>query len=81
MSEEIIDSKYTPEAIKDLEKWFKDHDSEIPESLQLNASEYMPNLRFTIDCLFQRAMANWENITFHTNIRRLYDIKDKIVNK
>lgn len=79
MPEEIIDSRYTPEAMNALKGWFKDHDSELPQSLQLNASEYLPDLRLTIDCLFQRVAANWENPTFHTNIRRLYDIQAKII--
>lgn len=81
MPEEQIDDKYTPEAIASLKEWFKEHDKELPQSLQLNASEYLPDLRLTIDCLLQRAMANWENPTFHTNIRRLYDIQAKVVNQ
>lgn len=42
MPEEQINDKYTPEAIASLKEWFKEHDKELPQSLQLNASEYFP---------------------------------------
>lgn len=73
------EDKYGLEAINELIAWFANR-KDLPESLQLDASAYIPNLKETVDGLTQMSLANYENPLFHPAIKRFYKIKEALEN-
>lgn len=67
---------YTPEKIKEVIAWFNEHDAQLPESFQMDASIYIPNLKEAIDGMSQMSLANCENPNFYPGIKRFYKLRD-----
>lgn len=74
------EDKFSLEAINELIAWFANR-KDLPESLQLDASAYIPNLKETVDGLTQMSLANYENPLFHPAIKRFYKIKEALEEK
>ena len=43
---------HTLEEIQELEAWFENHKGELPDSLQIDASTYTPDLKETLSMRF-----------------------------
>lgn len=69
------EDKYSLEAINELVAWFAAQ-TDLPESLQMDTSVYIPNLKETIDGLTQMSLANYENPLFRPAIKRFYKLKE-----
>ena len=46
---------HTFEEIEELNAWFQQNRSKFPQSMQLDASAFIPNLAATVDMLFEQA--------------------------
>lgn len=71
------ENRYSIEAIDELIAWFNNQPN-LPESLELESSINIPNLKITIDGMAHMCLANNENLTFRPCIDRFYNIKQKL---
>lgn len=69
------EDKYSLEAINELIAWFAAQ-TDLPESMQIDESAKIPNLKETIDGLTQTSLANYENPLFRPAIKRFYKLKE-----
>ncbi len=65
--------------LPELKKWFAKQ--KIPQDLQLNEWEYIPNLEFTINTLIANLEANKKNKGYLPYYEKLIEIKEKLTNK
>lgn len=68
--------KYSLEEVQELIAWFKT--KELPQTMQINAAAFSPNLRSTVEALCEQALLHHENATFNYAMRQLYEIKEKL---
>lgn len=73
------EDKYSLEAINELIAWFAAQ-KDLPESLDMDASIHIPNLKETIDGFTQMSLANYENPLFRPVIKRFYKLKEILEN-
>lgn len=69
---------YTLDKLNDLREWFKTH--ELPQDIQLDKALYIPDLRDTIDALFEQAYVCYENPKMQGSIILLEKIKSLLEN-
>lgn len=70
---------YTEEDIQELKAWFKANWHLLPPELELNSYTYFERLPETTQVLIEVAEMYWERKSFAGYIRRLEDIRDKIM--
>ncbi len=69
---------HTLEEIQELEVWFESHMSEFPDTLQIDASTYTPDLKETISMLFEQAYITCGNPKMQGCVWLLKKIRDKV---
>ncbi|MDO4949870.1 MAG: hypothetical protein Q4E55_06880 [Bacteroidales bacterium] len=62
--------------IKALEQWFKGQT--LPQSMQINPSAFSPDLKTTVENLFEQAYAMGENPKLQGALYRIEEIKAKL---
>jgi hypothetical protein len=67
---------YTREEIDAMKKWFDSQ--KLPDSMQITTSAYSPNLKETLQHLFEQAYDSFENPKMYGSIRILEHIKENI---
>lgn len=71
--------KITKEDIQKIKTWFQN--TPLPQTMQINASAYTPDLPATVNYLIIELEANHHNPNMHGSYRLLYEIKQKIQTK
>ena len=69
---------HTLEEINELKSWFDANQEKLPESMQIDSSAFSPDLRDTIDMLFEQAYICYENPKMQGCIRFLKKIKKNL---
>ena len=69
---------HTLEEINELKSWFEANQEKLPETMQIDSSAFSPDLRDTIDMLFEQAYICYENPKMQGCIRFLKKIKKKL---
>ena len=69
---------HTLEEINELKSWFEANQEKLPESMQIDSSAFSPDLRDTIDMLFEQAYICYENPKMQGCIRFLKKIKKNL---
>ena len=69
---------HTLEEINALKSWFEANQEKLPETMQIDSSAFSPDLRDTIDMLFEQAYICYENPTMQGCIRFLKKIKKNL---
>ena len=69
---------YTPEEIDELKAWFDAHQEVIPQDMLIEESTYTPDLKETIQRLFEQSYIYCENPKMQGCIVLLRKIKAKI---
>lgn len=70
--------KYTKQEIEELIGWFKEHEHELPQTLQIDKATFTPDLQRTVHILLEQGLMYVENPTFYGTIRMLFLIKSKL---
>ena len=71
---------HTFEEIEELNAWFQENRSKFPQSMQLDASAFIPDLTATIDMLFEQAYIYHNNPKMQGSILILKKIKNNLEN-
>ena len=66
-------TEYTEEDINELKAWFDAQ--ELPQSMQINSAAFTPDLKKTVDMLFDQAYIAYSNFKMHGCIYLLEEIK------
>ena len=69
---------HTLEEINELKNWFEANQEKLPETMQIDSSACSPDLRDTIDMLFEQAYICYENPKMQGCIRFLKKIKKNL---
>ena len=69
---------HTIEEIDELREWFEKVKNRLPETMQIDSSAYTPNLKETINMLFDQAYICYENPKMQGCIYLLKKIKKKL---
>lgn len=69
---------HTLEEINELKNWFEANQEKLPETMQIDSSAFSPDLRDTIDMLFEQAYICYENPKMQGCIRFLKKIKKNL---
>jgi hypothetical protein len=69
---------HTLEEINELKSWFEANQEKLPETMQIDSSAFSPDLRDTIDMLFEQAYICYENPKMQGCIRLLKKIKKNL---
>ena len=69
---------HTLEEINELKSWFEANQEKLPENMQIDSSAFSPDLRDTIDMLFEQAYICYENPKMQGCIRFLKKIKKNL---
>ena len=69
---------HTLEEINELKRWFEANQEKFPETMQIDSSAFSPDLRDTIDMLFEQAYICYENPKMQGCIRFLKKIKKNL---
>ena len=69
---------HTLEEINELKSWFEANQEKLPETMQIDSSAFSPDLRDTIDMLFEQAYICYENPKMQGCIRFLKKIKKNL---
>lgn len=69
---------HTLEEINELKSWFDANQEKLPETMQIDSSAFSPDLRDTIDMLFEQAYICYENPKMQGCIRFLKKIKKNL---
>ena len=71
---------HTFEEIEELNAWFQENWSKFPQSMQLDASAFIPDLTATIDMLFEQAYICHNNPKMQGSSLILKKIKNNLEN-
>ena len=71
---------HTIEEIDELKKWFIDNKGKLPQTMQIDSSAFTPDLKETIDMLFEQAYICYENPKMQGCIFLLKKIKKNLEN-
>ena len=71
---------HTIEEIDELKKWFIDNKDKLPKTMQIDSSAFTPDLKETIDMLFDQAYICYENPKMQGCIFLLKKIKKNLEN-
>ena len=69
---------HTIEEIDELREWFEKVKNRLPETMQIDSSAYTPNLKETINMLFEQAYICYENPKMQGCIYLLKKIKKNL---
>ena len=69
---------HTLEEINELKSWFEANQEKLPETMQIDSCAFSPDLRDTIDMLFEQAYICYENPKMQGCIRFLKKIKKNL---
>ena len=69
---------HTIEEIDELREWFEKLKNRLPETMQIDSSAYTPNLKETINMLFDQAYICYENPKMQGCIYLLKKIKKNL---
>jgi hypothetical protein len=69
---------HTSEEINELKSWFEANQEKLPQTMQIDSSAFSPDLRDTIDMLFEQAYICYENPKMQGCIRFLKKIKKNL---
>ena len=69
---------HTIEEIDELKNWFIDNKDKLPQTMQIDSSAFTPDLKETIDMLFDQAYICYENPKMQGCILILKKIKKNI---
>ena len=69
---------HTLEEINELKSWFEANQEKLPETMQIDSSAFSPDLRDTLDMLFEQAYICYENPKMQGCIRFLKKIKKNL---
>ena len=69
---------HTIEDIDELREWFEKVKNRLPETMQIDSSAYTPNLKETINMLFDQAYICYENPKMQGCIYLLKKIKKNL---
>lgn len=69
---------HTIEEINELKAWFEPRLAELPETMQIDSSAFTPDLKETIDMLFDQAYICYENPKMQGCIWLLKKIKKNL---
>jgi hypothetical protein len=69
---------HTLEEINELKSWFEANQEKLPQTMQIDSSAFSPDLRDTIDMLFEQAYICYENPKMQGCIRFLKKIKKNL---
>ena len=71
-----IDEVYTKKEVEDLKAWFDN--AALPKLLQLDKATFIPNLKDTLDRLFQQAFITHENAKLLGGLHLIERIRAKL---
>ncbi|MBP3679149.1 MAG: hypothetical protein J6I70_02390 [Bacteroidaceae bacterium] len=71
---------YTLEEVDALKRWFDEQGNNIPSEMAIEKSTYSPNLRLTIQMLFEQAYICYNNPKMQGCLLLLEKIKSNIEN-
>lgn len=71
---------HTIEEIQELQAWFESITGKLPDTMQIDSSAFTPNLKETIDMLFEQAYICYENPKMQGCILLLKKIKANLEN-
>lgn len=71
---------YTLEEVNALKRWFDEQGNNIPSEMAIEKSTYSPNLRLTIQMLFEQAYICYNNPKMQGCLLLLEKIKSNIEN-
>ena len=67
------------EAFRDEQlKWFEERMDKLPETMQINAATFSPNLRLTVQGLMSTLRRNTPSVTFSGYMETLLQIRDQL---
>ena len=66
------------EEINELKSWFEANQEKLPQTMQIDSSAFSPDLRDTIDMLFEQAYICYENPKMQGCIRFLKKIRKNL---
>ena len=69
---------HTLEEINELKSWFEANQEKLPQTMQIDSSAFSPDLRDTIDMLFEQAYICYDNPKMQGCIRFLKKIKKNL---
>ena len=69
---------HTLEEINELKSWFEANQEKLPQTMQIDSSAFSPDLRDTIDMLFEQAYICYANPKMQGCIRFLKKIKKNL---
>lgn len=79
MEDREIYKKDYDETFRDEQlKWFEERMDNLPESLQIDAATYTPNLKLTVKSLVQTLRKNTPGRTFSGYMATLFRIRKKL---
>ena len=61
---------YTQEEVNELKKWFDSQ--ELPPTMQIDKAAFTPNLKDTVDMLFEQAYVCYENPKMQGKLRAIW---------
>lgn len=70
---------YTEEEVDELKNWFITQ--KLPQSMQINSSAFSPDLKKTVDMLFEQAYASCHNPKMQGCLYLLEKIKNNLEEK
>ena len=68
---------YTQEEVNELKKWFDSQ--ELPPTMQIDKAAFTPNLKDTVDMLFEQAYVCYENPKMQGCLYLLEKIKSNLL--
>ena len=71
--------KYSAEELNDLIAWFEANKQRLPQSLQLDPGNYIPDLKSTLEVMICVSQRTRNNPTFSGFICNLFKVRDKII--
>lgn len=70
---------YTLEEIKEMKEWF--NAQQLPQDMQIDKATYTPNLRDTVNMLFDQTLMCYNNLKMQGSLILLEKIKSNLENK
>lgn len=80
MSDSTLFKKhYTQADLKEVCDWFEAHETELPDSLQLDKATYYKSLKSTVKTYRELVKLHGDNPTFSGQFHQLFLIREKIM--
>lgn len=69
---------YTAEELRELIHWFEAHKEQLPETLRLDKSTFIPNFRLTAEYYISIARKHYANPTYGAQIWMLFRMRERL---